>query len=140
MRAIDKSRLVLVDRMELHTGSCTVNTGIALARLSCKVTATGKVGQDGIGDFSIETLSGYGVDTRGVVRDPLANTSATMVMVDPDGKPSFVHYLGANAAGATCITAMGATTGIKSIEETLALVASYAYLFWFRLIRVRRNS
>jgi sugar/nucleoside kinase (ribokinase family) len=115
--------------MGLHTGSCTVNTGIALARLGCKVAVTGKVGQDGFGDFLIETLSGYGVGTRGVVRDPLANTSATMVMVDPDGERSFVHYLEANTAGATCITARGATTGIKSIEETLALVAPYAYLF-----------
>lgn len=93
----DKGKLVLVDRMELHTGGCAVNTGIALASLGCKVAVTGKVGQDGFGDFLIETLGGYGVDTRGVVRDPLANTSATMVMVDPDGERSFVHYLGANA-------------------------------------------
>lgn len=80
--------------MELHTGRSTVNPGIALARLSCKVAMTGKVGQDSFGDFLIETPSGYGVDIRGVVRDPLANTSATMVMVDPDGERSFVHYLG----------------------------------------------
>lgn len=93
----EKGRLVLVNRMELHTGGCAVNTGIALAKLGFKVAVMGKVGQDGFGDFLIETLNGYGINTQGVVRDPFANTSATMVMVDPDGERSFVHYLGANA-------------------------------------------
>lgn len=93
----ERGRLILVDQMELHTGGCAVNSGIALAKLGIKTGVMGKVGQDGFGDFVIHELERYGLETAGVRRDPVTNTSATMVMVDPDGERRFVHYLGANA-------------------------------------------
>jgi sugar/nucleoside kinase (ribokinase family) len=37
-----------------------------------------------------------GINTHGVIRDRGAGTSATMVMVEPDGERRFVHYIGAN--------------------------------------------
>lgn len=96
-----RGQLALVERMELHTGGCAVNTGIALAKLGRRVSVLGKVGQDGgqggFGDFVCDVLANYGIDTSGVARDPRANTSATMVMVDPQGERTFLHYLGANA-------------------------------------------
>lgn len=92
-----RGRLTLVDQMELHTGGCAVNTGIALAKLGVKTGVMGKVGQDGFGDFVLKELERYGLETAGVRRDSTVNTSATMVMVDPDGERRFVHYLGANA-------------------------------------------
>ena len=93
----ERGRLTLVDQMELHTGGCAVNTGIALAKLGVKVAVLGAVGQDGFGDFVIAQLRQHGIDTRGVRRKSGVNTSATMVMVDPDGERRFLHYLGANA-------------------------------------------
>lgn len=93
-----KGTLQTVERMELHTGGCAVNTGISLAKLGLRTGVLGKVGQDGFGDFVINVLQGHGVDTRGVVRDALNNTSATMVMVDRDGERTFLHYVGANGA------------------------------------------
>lgn len=92
-----RGRLVLADRMELHTGGCAVNTAIALAKLGLSAGVIGKVGQDGFGDFILRELKQHGVEVSGVKRAPEVNTSATMVLVEPDGERRFIHYLGANA-------------------------------------------
>jgi sugar/nucleoside kinase (ribokinase family) len=98
LRALpDAGRLVLVDEMSLHTGGCAVNAATALARLGVPTDVIGKVGADPFGEFLLRTLNERGIGTRGVLRDPEAGTSATMVMVDPDGERRFVHYIGANA-------------------------------------------
>jgi sugar/nucleoside kinase (ribokinase family) len=98
LRAIpDPGRLVLVDEMSLHTGGCASNTATALARLGLPVEVIGKVGTDSFGDFVLNALTERGIGTRGIMRDKGVGTSATMVMVAPDGERRFVHYLGANA-------------------------------------------
>ena len=83
--------------MELHSGGCAANTGIALGKLGIPTRIVGRVGQDGFGEFMIHELERHGLETRGVVRDPAVNTSATMVMVHSDAERSFLHYRGANA-------------------------------------------
>jgi sugar/nucleoside kinase (ribokinase family) len=93
----DPGRLALVDEMSLHTGGCAVNTATALARLDFPVEVIGKIGEDPFGDFVLNALKERGIGTRGVKRDPQVGTSATMVMVAPDGERRFVHYIGANA-------------------------------------------
>jgi len=93
----ERGRLTLVDRMELHSGGCAANTGIGLARLGIETAISGKVGADGFGDFLVNRFAAYGINTDGVVRDNLAATSSTMVLVHGDGERSFLHYLGANA-------------------------------------------
>jgi sugar/nucleoside kinase (ribokinase family) len=93
----ERGRLVLAERMELHTGGCAVNTAIALAKLGLSAGVIGKVGQDGFGDFILSKLRRYGLEVSGVKQTPEANTSATMVLVEPDGERRFIHYLGANA-------------------------------------------
>jgi sugar/nucleoside kinase (ribokinase family) len=95
-----RGKLVLVDQLELHSGGCAANTGVALAKIGISVGVIGKVGNDGLGDFMINVLERNGVDARGVVRDPNVGTSGTMVMVHSDGERSFIHYIGANA----CLT------------------------------------
>jgi sugar/nucleoside kinase (ribokinase family) len=96
----DPGRLVLVDEMSLHTGGCACNTATALARLGLPVEVIGKVGSDSFGDFVLNTLAERGINSKGILRDRKVGTSATMVMVAPDGERRFVHYLGANA----CLT------------------------------------
>ena len=93
-----RGTLASVERMELHTGGCAVNTGVSLAKLGMRTAVMGKVGQDGFGDFVVKVLQGHGIDTTGVVRDAEHNTSATMVMVDAEGERTFIHYVGANGA------------------------------------------
>lgn len=92
----EAGRLVLVDEMHLHTGGCAVNAASVLAQLDLPVEVVGKVGQDPLGDFLISKLRERGVDMHGVARTAESGTSATMVMVDPDGERRFVHCLGAN--------------------------------------------
>jgi sugar/nucleoside kinase (ribokinase family) len=93
----DPGRLVLVEEMGLYTGGCAVNAATALANLGIPVEVIGMVGADPFGDFVVSAMQDRGIGTRGVRRDPQAGTSATMVMVDPDGERRFVHYIGANA-------------------------------------------
>ncbi|MEJ2078140.1 MAG: sugar kinase [Acidobacteriota bacterium] len=90
-------RLVLVEEMGLHTGGCAINAATALARLGLPVDVVGKIGRDPFGDFLLGILAERGVGTTGVRRDPQVGTSATMVLVEPDGERRFVHYIGANA-------------------------------------------
>jgi sugar/nucleoside kinase (ribokinase family) len=93
----EPGRLVLVDEMGLHTGGCAVNAASALAKLGLPVEVIGKVGADPFGDFVVGAMRERGIGTQGVKRDQEIGTSATMVMVDPDGERRFVHYIGANA-------------------------------------------
>ncbi|NIM99691.1 MAG: carbohydrate kinase [candidate division Zixibacteria bacterium] len=90
-------RLELVNNMELHTGGCAINTGMALRKLGVGVAVVGKVGQNGLGDFVVERLEEAGLNVSGVRRSQTCNTSATMVMVSDTGERSFLHYVGANA-------------------------------------------
>jgi sugar/nucleoside kinase (ribokinase family) len=90
-------RLELVENMELHTGGCAINTGIALRKLGVDVAVVGKVGEDGLGDFVVRRLEEAGLDASAVRRSRTCNTSATMVMVSETGERSFLHYIGANA-------------------------------------------
>jgi len=93
----ERGKLDLVDKIELHNGGGAVNTGNALAKLGVPTSVIGKVGDDGFGDFLINVLENFGVDTRGVRKDKNVNTSSTIVMVDSTGERSFWHYVGANA-------------------------------------------
>jgi sugar/nucleoside kinase (ribokinase family) len=93
----DPGRLALVDEMSLHTGGCAINTATALARLGLPVEVIGKIGSDSFGDFVLNALTERRIGTKGIMRDHEVGTSATMVMVSPDGERRFVHYIGANA-------------------------------------------
>ena len=75
-----------------------MNTASALAKLGLSAAAVGKVGADALGDFVLGLLRERGVDARGVLRDPGAQTSATVVLVDGAGERTFLHLPGANGA------------------------------------------
>ena len=89
--------LNLCDEIRSSIGGCAANTGIGLQRLGSETAVIGKVGRDGFGDFVRAVLEGEGIETSGVVTDPDAPTSATMVAVRSDAERSFVHCVGANA-------------------------------------------
>ncbi len=90
-------KLSLVEQMTLHTGGCAVNTGIALVKLGAQVSILGCTGDDVLGQFVADELRKYAVDIRGLRCRKDCSTSATMVLVHPDGERSFLHHLGANA-------------------------------------------
>ncbi len=89
--------LALVESITPHIGGCAANTGIGLHRLGVETAIVGAVGRDGFGQFVRDVLRAEGINARGVVEKD-APTSATMVLVSPDGERAFLHCVGANAA------------------------------------------
>jgi len=87
--------LVLVDSVTLTTGGNVCNTGVAMARLGMKIAAAGLVGNDVLGAAVVEKLQSEGVDTSAVFKTDKAQTSATMVAVEPGGERCFWHTPGA---------------------------------------------
>ncbi len=88
--------LALVESITPHIGGCAANTGIGLHRLGVETAIVGAVGRDSFGQFVRDVLRSEGVNARGVVEKD-APTSATMVLVAPDGERAFLHCVGANA-------------------------------------------
>jgi sugar/nucleoside kinase (ribokinase family) len=91
-----RGELALVEELALHGGGCALNTASGLVRLGLRAAVCGKVGADALGDFLLGLLDERGVDRRGVIRDPAAGTSATVVLVDAGGERTFLHLPGAN--------------------------------------------
>src|SRR3954454_15028206 len=87
--------LSLVDSITLTTGGNVCNTGIAMAKLGMRVAASGLVGKDVLGSAVRERLELEGVDTSTVFETDRAQTSATVVAVEPGGERVFFHTPGA---------------------------------------------
>ena len=89
--------LRLLESISLRGGGCALNTATALTRLGLSAAVAGKLGGDPFGEFLLRVLDERGVDRSGVVRDPTAPTSATVVLVTQQGERTFLHVPGANA-------------------------------------------
>lgn len=87
--------LNLIRSIQLTTGGNVCNTGIAMAKLGMKVAAAGMVGDDVLGKAVTERLSEAGLDTSAVFTTDRAQTSATVVAVEPGGERCFFHTPGA---------------------------------------------
>ena len=92
-----KGKLELVDSIGLFTGGCAASASINISKIGRSVAILGKVGNDGFGSFMRRSLEDAKVITGGLVTDPEGGTSASVVIVDPDGERSFLHSLGTNA-------------------------------------------
>src|SRR5437667_12673041 len=75
--------LQIVETIELTTGGNVCNTGIAMAKLGMHAAAAGLVGNDALGTAVIQRLKDARVDTSHVFADARAQTSATVVGVEP---------------------------------------------------------
>jgi sugar/nucleoside kinase (ribokinase family) len=95
-RVPDRGGLEAVERIDLHVGGAVANTGMALSRLGVPVGTIGCVGKDSLGRIVVEELSGW---TEGlwIHEDETRSTSATLVLVHPDGERTFISAVGANA-------------------------------------------
>ena len=89
--------LVVARSVTLTTGGNVCNTGVAMAKLGMRVAAAGLVGDDVLGAAVTEKLRAEGVDTSAVFRAERAQTSATVVAVEPGGERCFFHTPGATA-------------------------------------------
>jgi sugar/nucleoside kinase (ribokinase family) len=66
-----------------------------MAQLGMKVAAAGMVGRDVLGAAVLERLQKSGIDTSAVITTDKAQTSATVVAVEPGGERAFFHTPGA---------------------------------------------
>ena len=108
----EKGQLELVEEILLCSGGSAASTGYALARFGISSAVIGRVGQDGFGDFLVREAARHGAQSL-LIRDLQAATSATQVLVDPQGERTFIHAIGANARlttttpGSPCLQAWG---------------------------------
>src|ERR671910_3639680 len=89
--------LEAVERIDLYVGGAVANTGMALSRLGVPVGAIGCVGKDALGRIVLEELSGW-AEGLWIREDETRSTSATLVLVHPDGERTFISAIGANGA------------------------------------------
>ena len=73
-------------------GGAPANVAVAIAKLGGQSRFAGQLGQDAFGNFLIDALKHYGVDTRSVVQHPTAPTAMAFVSLDATGERSFSFY------------------------------------------------
>jgi len=89
--------LAITNSITLTTGGNVCNSGIAMAKLGLKVAAAGLVGRDILGTAAVERMRQAGLDTSAVFERDGAQTSATVVAVEPGGERVFFHVPGVTA-------------------------------------------
>lgn len=95
-----KGMLVSILDMSRAVGGCVCNTGVDLKGLDpeLRVSAYGRIGRDGYGDFVSDFMAEKGIDVSGVKRSESAPTSFTDVMtVAATGERTFFNMRGASA-------------------------------------------
>ena len=93
----DPGGLALLRSLTVTTGGNVCNTAVAMAKLGMKAAAAGLVGDDVLGVAVIERMRQAGVDTLAVFINDQAQTSATVVAVEPGGERCFFHVPGVTA-------------------------------------------
>ena len=92
--------LALIDRVVTTNGGAAFNIACVVARLAPQlpVEGIGLIGNDGAGQFVIETCRRLGIGTAGIQKTAAAPTSFTDVMSERvSGRRTFFHASGANA-------------------------------------------
>lgn len=87
----------LIEEIRLTVAGTAAGTSVDLAKLGASVLAMGAIGEDAAGNFIVDTMRRYGIDTGGLVRKHGVQTSATMLPIRPNGERPALHVLGANA-------------------------------------------
>jgi sugar/nucleoside kinase (ribokinase family) len=92
----DGQNLALLDEIRVTVAGTAAGTSIDMAKLGLSVTAMGAVGDDELGNFLIDTMGKYKIDTKSLVRKKDIPTSATMLPIRPNGERPALHVIGAN--------------------------------------------
>lgn len=92
-----KQDVDLLDEIRLTVAGTAAGTSVDLAKLGADVLAMGAIGEDAAGNFIVDTMQRYGIDTSGLRQKSSVQTSATMLPIRPNGERPALHVLGANA-------------------------------------------
>ena len=88
--------VALLDEIRITVAGTAAGTSVDLAKLGAKVVAMGAVGTDELGNFLVNTMQSYGIDTTNLVRKAGVQSSATMLPIRPNGERPALHVPGAN--------------------------------------------
>lgn len=78
-------------------GGAPANVAVGIAKLGGKSTFHGKVGNDVLGHFLVDTLNQYSVQTTSILFTEEAKTGVTFVTLDPSGDRTFSFYIDPSA-------------------------------------------
>jgi 5-dehydro-2-deoxygluconokinase len=84
-------------------GGSPTNVAVAVAQYGHSAAVVTKVGTDALGEYVINRLGEWGVDTRFVGRDPAALTPVVLAALAPPEDPQIIFYRGAAATDTTCL-------------------------------------
>ncbi len=91
-----KQDVDLLDEIRLTVAGTAAGTSVDLAKLGAHVVAMGAIGRDAAGQFILDTMGRYGIDTANLQIKQGVQTSATMLPIRPNGERPALHVLGAN--------------------------------------------
>src|SRR5262245_7510124 len=92
-----KQDVDLLEEIRLTVAGTAAGTSVDLAKLGANCLARGAIGEAAAGNFIVDTMNRYGIDTSGLVSKRGVQTSATMLPIRPNGERPALHVLGANA-------------------------------------------
>ena len=72
-----------------YPGGAPANAAVAVAKLGGDAAFVGQVGADMFGDFLVQSLAEYGVDTSHVLQHPTLKTALAFVARDEAGERKF---------------------------------------------------
>lgn len=92
---LSPGKLIHMRGMDIHTGGCVANTGLAMKILGADVTLMGKIGNDELGALILDILKKYDAE-KGMIISKEAQTSYSVVLAIPGIDRIFLHAPGAN--------------------------------------------
>lgn len=88
--------VALLDEIRITVAGTAAGTSVDLAKMGAEVWAMGAIGEDELGNFLLNTMERYGINTSCLVRKPGVQTSSTMLPIRPNGERPALHVTGAN--------------------------------------------
>ena len=86
----------ILEEIRITVAGTAAGTSIDMAKLGLDVMAMGALGKDELGNFVVNTMQSYGIDTARLRRKDGVQTSATMLPIRPNGDRPALHVPGAN--------------------------------------------
>ncbi len=86
---------IFIEDLNIFSGGGGTNTAATFARQGFRVAYVGKVGDDKMGESTIEELKGLGVNTSFVKKEPNYRTAYSVILSSPHGERTILIYRGA---------------------------------------------
>ena len=88
--ATSPGSIASVSGFDKNAGGAPANVAVCVARLGGQSSFISKLGNDGFGDFLIETLKNKGVDCSKIIRDAFHHTPLAFVSLTESGERDFM--------------------------------------------------